>query len=662
MASTVDQYLQASLGDRYRIEREIARGGMATVYLATDLRHDRKVALKVMHPEVALALGRERFLREIRLTAKLSHPNILPVHDSGEAGDCLWYVMPYVEGETLRNRLENNGPLLLDEALRLMREAAEAVGHAHSLGVVHRDIKPENILLSRGHAVIADFGIARAIDASKDERITTGGFTLGTTAYMSPEQSLAEEVDARTDVWALGCVLYEMLCGKPPFGSGGREVLTRSLTGRPDAMRAIRPDIPEEVERIVEKALAREPAYRFGTATELASALDGFRTQEGEANTRKRRISSLALIATIAIVVLAGGMLLWSQRNGNVSKVSASPTATAPRLSSDSVARELFRQARAQQARRTVAGSMRAITLLSQAIARDSSFARAWAELARVANYAYSRAHDIPGFTQDSLISLAVAASQRAVELSPDDPDSWLVKGTIGFLVDPVLIEPRIFAVRKALELDSTNAGAWFNLGVIRQETLDDTGALAAWKHATTLGPSDPQTLSFIALHYLWNAKPDSGVKWADSAIVLDPTYLLARDAAGQLALELDRPLDAIRHYEVALRLTSGRERGHGYAMLARAHARLGDSTKARDYANRAVRTIDAKKPVKHEAAYVAAGLAAVGDTVRAVRLLKAYEPRGDVHYQLHLKRDPGLRWLRGKWGKDLLLPDPKKL
>jgi serine/threonine-protein kinase len=203
MESSVSEQLQQLLGDRYRIEREIARGGMATVYLARDLRHDRDVALKVMHREVALALGRERFLREIKLAAGLSHPNILALHDSGEAGEFLYYVMPYMEGETLRHRLTKDGRLPLDEAIRLACESAEAIGYAHSRGIVHRDIKPENILLSRGHAVVADFGIARAIDAARDDRITTSGVALGTTAYMSPEQALGENVDARSDVWAL---------------------------------------------------------------------------------------------------------------------------------------------------------------------------------------------------------------------------------------------------------------------------------------------------------------------------------------------------------------------------------------------------------------------------------------------------------------------------
>src|SRR5215207_1488805 len=297
--------LQEGLRDRYRIEREIASGGMATVYLARDLRHDRDVALKVMHREVAMALGAERFLREIKLTARLSHPNILSVHDSGEDGDSLWYVMPYVEGESLRHRLDQNGPLPIDESVRLACEAAEAIGYAHSQGIVHRDIKPENILLSQGHAMIADFGIARAIDVSRDDHMTATGTALGTTAYMSPEQALGEHVDARADVWALGCVMYEMLAGKPPFGSGGREVLTRSIAGKPDSLKEARPDVPERIEKLVATALSRNPADRFQTAAEMGAALDAYRTGSGaarrEPSTRRIGFAVAAGIAIIAV-------------------------------------------------------------------------------------------------------------------------------------------------------------------------------------------------------------------------------------------------------------------------------------------------------------------------------------------------------------------------
>ena len=213
-----------ALGDRYRIERELGRGGMATVWLAEDLKHRRRVAIKVLAPELALALGRERFLREIDVVAGLSHPHIVPLHDSGAAGELLFYVMPYVEGETLRARMRREGALPVDEAVRVAREIAGALAHAHERGVVHRDVKPENVLLSAGIALVADFGIARALDATAATVAegqaaaparTAAGVALGTPAYMAPEQVTGGAVDGRTDVYALGCVLHEMLAVAP---------------------------------------------------------------------------------------------------------------------------------------------------------------------------------------------------------------------------------------------------------------------------------------------------------------------------------------------------------------------------------------------------------------------------------------------------------------
>src|SRR5436189_1273342 len=210
--------LRASLAGRYTIERELGRGGMATVYLARDVKHDRPVALKVLRPERAAVLGAERFLREIRLTAQLQHPHILTLIDSGEADGFLYYVMPYVEGESLRQRLEREGQLPLDEALRITRAIASALDFAHARGVIHRDIKPENIMLHQGEPMVADFGIALAVSAAGRERLTETGLSLGTPAYMSPEQASAEpRLDGRTDQYSLACVLYEMLAGGPPY-------------------------------------------------------------------------------------------------------------------------------------------------------------------------------------------------------------------------------------------------------------------------------------------------------------------------------------------------------------------------------------------------------------------------------------------------------------
>ena len=273
--------LQASLADRYRIERQLGRGGMATVFLAHDLRHDRPVALKVLHAELGQVLGPERFLREIRLCGRLQHPHILTVLDSGETGGRLWYTMPYVEGETLRGRLLRERQLPVEDALRVTREVADALHCAHQHGVIHRDIKPENILLSGAHALVADFGIARALSADGEDRLTESGITLGTPHYMSPEQSVAQrDVDQRTDVYSLGSVLYEMLTGEPPYtGPTPQAILAKRLTEPIPHLRTGR-DVSLALERAVTRALGRSPADRFSTAAEFAAALEPDRLQD----------------------------------------------------------------------------------------------------------------------------------------------------------------------------------------------------------------------------------------------------------------------------------------------------------------------------------------------------------------------------------------------
>src|SRR5213080_1240039 len=267
--------VQAALAGRYTIERELGRGGMAAVYLAQDRKHHRPVAIKVLKPELAAALGPERFLREIDTAARLTHPHILPLHDSGEAAGWLYYVMPYVEGETLRDRLEREGQLPLEEAVRITREVASALSYAHAHDVVHRDVKPENILLSGGEAVVADFGIARAITRAAGSGLTEAGIPVGTPAYMSPEQaSAARAVDGRSDIYSLGCVLYEMLVGEPPYtGPSAQMVIAKRFTDPVPSVRRLRDTIPPAIDGAVSKALGKAPADRFVTAAQFAEAL-----------------------------------------------------------------------------------------------------------------------------------------------------------------------------------------------------------------------------------------------------------------------------------------------------------------------------------------------------------------------------------------------------
>ena len=329
MAESVPGW-SASLADRYRFERELGRGGMATVYLVRDLRHDRPVALKVLHPEPAAALGPERFQREIRLAARLQHPHILTVLDSGEsagtreAGPWLWFTMPFVQGESLRDRLAREKQLPLDDALRIAREAADALDFAHRQGIVHRDIKPENVLLSENHALVADFGIARAVGANDRDQLTGTGLTLGTPAYMSPEQAAGErDLDGRSDVYSLGVVLYEMLAGEPPFGGATAQViLARRLTETARPLRAVRETIPEPVERAVSKAMARAPADRYATAAAFGRAIEraAAATRTGATvavQPAGRRIRWLPLVApaTIGILIGLGVLFGWFRKS-----------------------------------------------------------------------------------------------------------------------------------------------------------------------------------------------------------------------------------------------------------------------------------------------------------------------------------------------------------
>ncbi|HEY3745982.1 MAG TPA: protein kinase, partial [Gemmatimonadaceae bacterium] len=332
--STSLERLRTAIASRYEIERELGHGAMATVYLARDLKHNREVALKVLLADVGFALGPERFRREIDLATHLSHPHILPIYDSGEADGELWYVMPYVAGESLRARLNRERQLPLDDALRITCEVASALDHSHRHGIIHRDIKPENILLEDGQAMVADFGIARAVSAMGEAKLTSTGVSLGTPTYMSPEQGMADpNLDGRTDVYSLGCVLYEMLAGQPPFtGRTTQALIARHSLDQVPSLSIVRQSIPEEVEDAVLRALEKAPADRFKTAAEFADALQACRQsgmhtvrrtgrRTGRVNrSKERNWSLLALILILGVIVVsgagwAGKTYLWNSRH-----------------------------------------------------------------------------------------------------------------------------------------------------------------------------------------------------------------------------------------------------------------------------------------------------------------------------------------------------------
>jgi serine/threonine-protein kinase len=310
--------LRTVLSHRYRVDREVGRGGMATVYLAQDLKHDRPVAIKVLHPELAAALGRERFLREIQIAAKLQHPHILSLYDSGDASGLLYYVMPFVQGESLQDRIAREKQLPLDEALRIVREVASALAYAHEHGVIHRDIKPGNILLANGFALVADFGLARAITRAKDSNVIThSGITIGTPSYMSPEQAGGEtELDGRSDVYALACVLYELLAGDPPFSaSTPAALLARHAAAPVPPIRVVRPAVPAWLDRALRRGLEKLPADRFPTAATFAKAL------EEPPIRRSRGLATLAL-ALLVVAALAIALRSVPHRKGGASELA----------------------------------------------------------------------------------------------------------------------------------------------------------------------------------------------------------------------------------------------------------------------------------------------------------------------------------------------------
>ncbi|MFN8582923.1 MAG: serine/threonine-protein kinase [Gemmatimonadaceae bacterium] len=407
--------LQSSLADRYRIEREIGAGGMAIVYLARDLRHNRAVALKVLRADIGAAMGADRFRREVALTAAFQHPHILSLFDSGEAAGQLYYVTPYVDGETLKQKLKREGQLRIADALEITRQIADALDYAHHRGIVHRDIKPANILLDahahdgRAHALVADFGIAHALPTGADSASGSSPgtsqahaharLTSGTPMYMSPEQTMGDNrVDGRSDVYSLACVVYEMLAGQPPFTGATVEALAaRKFSGTFPSITPIRPHVEPSVDAVIARALVPIPADRYASAGEFAGALAealGATDSSGSLSRRQatgdagagirgriRRPGLVALGAVaLALIAVAGWAFTTWQTHA--------ATPASGRGTRDPQALVLYRQAHDEIDRRTAASIARAVALLQRAIARDSGYSDAWADLTRALVFA----------------------------------------------------------------------------------------------------------------------------------------------------------------------------------------------------------------------------------------------------------------------------------
>ncbi|HEU5041542.1 MAG TPA: protein kinase [Gemmatimonadales bacterium] len=655
MPSSLLDRLHAALADRYTVERELGRGGMASVWLGRDLRHDRPVAIKVLHPELAGAIGVDRFLREIRLTAHLQHPNIVPVLDSGLLQDAdgtvlPWYAMAYIPGESLRARLERERHLPVEQALRIIEGAAAALTAAHRQGVVHRDIKPENLLVAGDQVYVADFGIAKAVIETAGERLTSTGLALGTPVYMSPEQAAAQPVDARSDQYSLASVLYEMLAGEPPFtGPTAQAVVARRLAETPRPVRTVRPSVPPEVEAAMLRALERIPGDRFPDVAGFAAALRRQATDSAiPARRRPLRILQVLGVALLLGALAAGGWRLSHRQD-------AAPPARDPEVVA------LYRRGVRSYDLRSATGAREGIAALREAVARDSTYTEAWSALARAYVRAAERRFVVSGAAHDSLLRLAVSAVDRALAGDRPGADVWVTRAVVLRNVDPTDVAPALRDLRHAIALDSSDAPAWHFLAVSLAETGDMDGAMSAWRRSVAADPTYTMGLAFLGQGHYWQQRYDSAAHWADSALAVDPTYLLGRTTSGQIAVERGDFPRARAAFEAAQRLSTDIEEINALAGIGLVAARAGARGEARDLLRRADSlTADYVPAPLHTAVYLAHTYAAMGEPDQAVAWLRRFSPAANLHFQLHLRCDPPFEAIAGDSGFRSLLLTPR--
>jgi serine/threonine protein kinase len=622
------------IADRYTLIRELGRGGMGAVWLAQDRLHDRPVAIKLLHPELAGVIGGDRFLREVRVTAQLQHPNIVPMLDSGvirqgDGAELPWYAMPYIEGESLRARLNREPQLPVDEALRITDLVAQALVAAHQRGVVHRDIKPENILLSGGSVYVVDFGIAKALAETDAARLTSTGLALGTPAYMSPEQATADRVDARTDQYSLATALYEMLVGEPPFaGRTAQAIVARRMSENARPIVAVRPGVPPSVEAAVLRALQRAPADRFPDMGAFTAALRD-RTSLGVPPARSSPSRAMLIaLGALMLLVMAGYALLL--------KGSTHSRTRDPALVS------LYNRGVQALERRTQTGSVEAAQIFSSVLARDSSYGDAWTALAQTYVRADLRGFVIPGVPNDSIIDAAVRAVDRALALDSNSAAAWRVRGELSERIDPTDDGPALRAIRHAIALDSTQPESWHYLALYLTETGDPSGGIDAWHHCLRLAPTNTQCLVFLGIAHYYQRQYDSAARYGDSAVSLDPGYYMGRTSLATTELSRGNTGKAEAAFDAAIRLSSGVETVNAMAGSALALDRSGQGARARALLALADSMAKAYQPLKvHTAVFLAETYAGLGDATTALRLLTDYRPRADLHFQLHLRCDP---------------------
>ena len=636
---------QKAIGDAYTIGREIGRGGMATVFLARDRKHDRQVAIKVLDTDSGTRSAVERFQREIRVLARLQHPNLLPVFDSGVADGRLWYAMPFVEGESLRARLERVGKLDIDTAVSMLAALADALSYAHASGVIHRDIKPENILLSHSIPMIADFGIASALDAAPGGKLTDVGMAIGTPEYMSPEQAMGEAtVDSRTDIYSLGCVGFEMLAGKPPFeGANARAVVARILSGSMPSVRAARAEVSPALDSVIARAIAREPEARWQTGSELSAALSRVRngnTAGGESTRPALRRGRMVAFAGAAAAIAVASILL--SKPGTTKE----PAPSAARTGHDTAAVSAYRRGNARVAQRTQRTLVEGLAMIDEAIRLDSGLAPAWAARAHAFNWARQWEFEVPGVPHDSLLVRALEASERALDLDSTDASIWLTSSTVLGAIDPTRKDLQLQAIRRAIALDSTNARAWMQLGINQQDLGQMDSALTSMRRAMRLGERTVGAPSY-ANHFYWRREYDSAAVWSDSAIKYSSRNPYAWETAGATAIMRKRYDDAESYYEAAVRLDQGPTRVRGLEGLAELAAIRGDTSRAISIIAEAEALVDSSAPNAHAAIALASAHATLGRKEKALRWLERAKARRNLHFQLHLQRDPMLDPLR---------------
>jgi len=555
--------LRVALGRRYVIERELGRGGMATVYLAEDVKHRRPVAVKVLRPELAAAIGSERFLREIDIAARLNHPHIVALYDSGEADGFLYYVMPYIKGESLRARLDREHRLPLDTALTIARQMASALGYAHAQGVIHRDIKPENVLLHEGEAMVTDFGIALAVRAAGGTRLTETGLAIGTPTYMSPEQALGEPaLDARSDLFSLACVLYEMLAGEPPHaGPTAQSIMAQRIVDPAPTVRARRGDVPAGVELALKRALAAEPGERYATVEAFVAALS--------AEPARSSVPSVAVLPFLSLSAdpeneyFADG--ITEDVIAHLSKVRALKV-----ISRTSVM--AFK--RRERSLPEIAATLGATALLDGSVRRAGDRVRIVAQLidADTDRHLWAETYDrelTDIFAIQTDVALQIAAALKA-ELSPDeqsrmrkepttdlDAYRYFVEGRHAFIqyTTPAL-ERAADLFRRAITNDPTFALAYTALAMTYGE-LAEVGALApdvayrdamkVARRALELDPALPDAhVTMAYLTALWEYDWDVAEAGYRRALELSPSHADAYDLYGRLCAALGRFDEAI--------------------------------------------------------------------------------------------------------------------